>query len=206
MGTYLRTIAHLLAQAGETVHVIAHRWRGASRARAVSEDGRLIVHRVALNDPLPPASEREGLTPLVAHAMLASSFPSQAFSWQAARLAERLVEREGIDVVEAQEWEAPLYYFQLRRALNLGPVRRPPCVIHLHSSTEQIFEANEWDCTVVDYAPAVAMEAYSITAADAVICPSRFMAEHALARYHLTPSSVRVIRYPLGRVAHRERT
>src|SRR5690349_3815673 len=51
IGTYVRHMATLLAAAGETVHVIAHRWQGAPQAREVSMDQRLIVHRVALDDP-----------------------------------------------------------------------------------------------------------------------------------------------------------
>jgi glycosyltransferase involved in cell wall biosynthesis len=190
----------LLAKAGETVHVIAHRWDGAPKAREESADGRLIVHRVAL-DEVPSDSgrlARPAGSEQVPQGLLASSFPSQAFSWQAAFLAERLIENDAIDIIEAQEWEAPLYYFQLRRALNLGPARRPPCVVHLHSPTEQIFAANHWDVRVADYAPAVALEEYSITNADALLCPSRFLAAQAIARYRIDPSLVNVIPYPLG--------
>ncbi|MGH9174265.1 MAG: glycosyltransferase, partial [Vicinamibacterales bacterium] len=131
----------LLAQAGETVHVIAHRWDHAPAVREESNGGRLIVHRVALDEPiadrwtLSDISSREQ----VPRGLLASYFPAQAFSWQASLLAEQLIDREGIDVIEAQEWEAPLYYLQLRRALNLGPAARPPCVVHIHSPSERIF-------------------------------------------------------------------
>jgi glycogen synthase len=197
----------LLAKAGETVHVIAHRWDGAPHLREEFADGRLIVHRVALDEA---SCDKWAITQrlggeLVPQGLLASSFPSQTFSWQAALLAERLIEDEGIDVIEAQEWEAPLYYLQLRRALNIGPTRRPPCIVHLHSPTEQIFAANSWDVTVADYAPAVALEEYSIASADALLCPSRFLAEQALARYRFDPSIVSVIPYPLGNSQHLNR-
>ena len=195
IGTYVRHIAKLLADHGETVHVIAHRWDGAPLRRQGFLGGRLILHRVALDD----GDER------VAHELLASSFPAQAFSWQAALLAERLIEDEGIDVIEAQEWEAPLYCLQLRRALNLGPARRPPCVVHLHSSSEQIFAANGWDTNVADYRPAAALEAYSITAADAIVCPSQFIAAEAVTRYGIDPSRLTVLPYPLGDTSHIDR-
>jgi len=48
IGTYLCHITRLLAGTGDTVHVIAHRWTGAPRAREEAVDGRLIVHRVDL--------------------------------------------------------------------------------------------------------------------------------------------------------------
>src|SRR5215813_14237919 len=121
IGTYVYQVTSLLARAGETVHVIGHRWDGAPRPVSESVGRRLIVHRVALDQPIPDRWALPGSAgdELVRRGLLASPFPSQAFSWQAALLAERLIEREGIDVVEAQEWEAPLYYLQLRRALGI---------------------------------------------------------------------------------------
>jgi len=194
----------LLAKAGERVHVIAHRWAGARHAREQSVDGRLIVHRVALDESIPDPCRIQGaaIDRRLSQSLIASSYPSQAFSWQAALLAERLIDSEGIDVIEAQEWEAPLYYLQLRRSLDLGPARRPPCVVHLHSPSEQIFAANNWDTSVTDYLPATRLEEYSITKADALLCPSRFLAEQARARYRIHSSKLNVIPYPLGDVSH----
>jgi glycosyltransferase involved in cell wall biosynthesis len=204
----VQSISRLLAESGEKVHVNAHRWHGAPERRSEYIEGRLVVHRVALDDPSTDewSLAEPGRQSWIPRALLSSACPAQAFSWQVALLAERLIQSEQIDIVEAQEWEAPLYYFQLRRALGLGPSRRPPCVVHLHSSTEQIFAGNQWDTTVVDYAPAVAQETYSIAAADAVLCPSVFMADAARARYQLPESSVTVIPYPLGEVPHVVRT
>lgn len=207
IGTYVRHITALLAQAGETVHVIAHRWDGAPRAHEALLGGRLIVHRVALDDRVPDPAALPGRPhdAQVPAALLASTYPAQAFSWQAALLAEQLIEREGIDVIEAQEWEAPLYYFQLRRSLGLGAARRPACVVHLHSPSERIFAANAWDTTVTDYAPSAALEAYSITAADAILSPSRFVADEAIARYGIPAGKVSIIPYPRGEAAPLDR-
>jgi glycogen(starch) synthase len=199
IGTYLCHITEALAAAGETVHVIAHRWSGAPQVREERLGGRLIVHRVALDEASDDGRQ-------IGRALIASSCPAQAFSWQAARLAEQLIAREGVDIIEAQEWEAPLYYLQLRRALALGPTRRPPCVIHLHSPSERIFAANEWDTSVADYAPALAQEAYSIAEADALICPSRYVADEAIAQYGIDGARVTVIPYPLGDAAPMPRT
>lgn len=208
----MRQITQLLALAGETVHVIAHRWDGAPLPSERSLDGRLTVHRVALDGRegegrLPGGADGlpSGTSERIGRGMIASSFPSQAFSWQAALLSEQLIETEGIDVIEAQEWEAPLYYLQLRRALGLGPTRRPPCVVHMHSPSESIFAANGWDTTVADYVPATALEAYSIAAADAVLCPSRFVADQTLARYCVNASDLEIIPYPLGNASHVDR-
>lgn len=191
IGTYAREISAALARAGERVHVIAHRWPGAPLTQEDRDGGRLTLHRVAMDDA-PPDAALAGLP----QSLLASSYPAQAFAWQAARLAEHLIETAGIDVVEAQEWEAPLYHLLLRRAAGLGPARRPPCVVHVHSPSARIFAANQWDTTVADFAPAAAMEAFTLTHADAVLCPSRFIADQAIADYALDPTTVTVIPYP----------
>ena len=199
IGTYVRNIAEGLACVGETVHVITQRWPGAPRLREERQAGRLVIHRVALDEPIPDPwawlPDREGRTQ---RGLLAGAFPSQAFAWQAALLAERLTEFEDIDVVEAQEWEAPLYYLQQRRAAGLGPARQPPCVVHLHSPSDRIYATNGWATGVADYAPAVAMEAYSITHADALLAPSRFLAEETAARFGFSQDRIRVIPYPIG--------
>ena len=199
IGTYLRHIAGALARAGVTVHVIAHRWEGAPMRREALLGGRLILHRVALDEPMPARSGRvaDARVPL---GLLASRFPAQAFSWQAALLTESLIASEGVDVIEAQEWEAPLYYLLVRRALGLGPAKRPPCVVHIHSPSERIFAANGWDTSVADYAPAAGLEEYCITAADAVLCPSQFVADEVMARYAVDRAVVSVVPYPRGDV------
>jgi len=200
IGTYVRQICEALALAGEMVHVIGHRWAGAPRLREVAFGGRLTIHRVSLDEPLraPDGLAWAPLPGAVQRALLDTRLPSQAFAWQAGLLAERLIEDEGIDVIEAQEWEAPLVQLQLRRAAGLGPRHRPPCIVHLHSSTERIFEANSWDTAVADHAPALALEALSIRLADAVLAPSRFIARETAARLQLPRERITVIPYPLG--------
>jgi glycosyltransferase involved in cell wall biosynthesis len=197
IGTYARHIGRLLAEAGETVHIIAQGWDGAPEPVVRSVEGRLILHRIPLDKPLWPAGsgrpEKEMLRGLAA-----SDCPSQVFSWQAARYAERLIEEEGIDVIEAQEWEAPLYQLQLRRRLGLGPDRQPPCVVHLHSPTQMIFEHNEWDKTLVDYLPLSRFEEFTIRSADSLICPSHYLANGVSALFGLEEESVTIVRYPMG--------
>jgi glycogen synthase len=194
IGSYGRHISHLLAEAGETVHVIAQRWEGAKSKTTESHGGRLIVHRVSADDA---AHTGERTAPVI-RGLTKSDYPGQAFSWKVAELSERLVESEGIDLIEASEWEAPLYYFQLRRALDLGPRRQPPCLIHLHSPSELIFRHNDWDRTLSDYQPLCRMEEYTVRAADGLVCPSRYLARQAERLFALTPDRVAVIPYPLG--------
>jgi glycosyltransferase involved in cell wall biosynthesis len=200
IGTYAMHLSRLLAESGDTVHVIALRWPGAPRKVEKRCGGRLIIHRVPLDVPIPaPGNARP---PEVAarelRALHEADFRAQAFAWQAGLFTERLVEGEAIDVIEAQDWEAPLYYFQLRRALGLGPRRQPPCIVHLHSPAEFIFRHNEWSMGWPGYLSGKRYEDYSIGAADALLCPSAYLAEQAQAHYGLAARSIEVIPLPLG--------
>lgn len=207
IGTYVDNVSRLLAEAGETVHVIGQMWKGAETAYEEKYHGKLIVHRVPCRDWR--AIVRSKPSPLmrsqVARALYGVEFPSQSFAWLAGSLAERLVEQEGIDVVEAQEYEAPLYYFQLRRALGLGPQRCPPCIVHLHSPTEFIVHHNEWDQALSRWQLLKRLEDYSILSADALLCPSRFLSRQVASHYNGRTRNIKIIPYPLGEVRTVER-
>ena len=198
IGTYARHIARLLAESGETVHVIGQRWQGAPDSVVESSDGRLIVHRISVEESIASTPEEEIEQSQILKQLAASTCPTQLFSWQAARYIEALLERETIDVIEAQEWEAPLYYFLVRRAAGLGPKQQPPCIVHLHSPTQMIFEYNEWDTTLTDFLPLARMEEYTIRAADMLLCPSRYLAQQVVDRYDLGGDRVEVIPYAMG--------
>ena len=196
IGTYVRHISHMMAEAGETVHVIAPRWDPSSKAMEEFCEGRLIVHRVPYDEPIPRARDATiGMQEV--SGLLQGSSRRECFSWQAGLLTETLVEDAGIDVIEAQDYDAPLYYFQFRRALGLGPARRPPCIVHLHAPTEFIAQQNESSHRHADLA-AKRLEDYSIAAADAFLCPSHFLACQAEVHYGIPRGSVAVIRMPLG--------
>jgi glycogen(starch) synthase len=207
IGTYVFHLAQLLAEAGETVHVISQLWQGAPLRIEHKCQGKLIIHRVPSIDQKAPwdnnatsqkrAKELEGL--------LQSPFPPQGFSWQASLLAEQLVEQEEIDIIESQEYLFPLYYFQLRRALGLGPKKHPPCLIHLHSPSEFIGLYNQWDLHNALLQTVKRLESYSIATADALLCPSQFFARQAEVRYALETDSIKTIPLPLGNNSFVER-
>jgi glycogen(starch) synthase len=200
IGTYAFHISRLLAEAGETVHVVGQMWDRAELRLEERCRGRLIIHRVPFDDwaswlprqPHPLLGAREEIS------LFKSSYSPQCFSWQAALLAEKLVEAEGIELIEAQDYEAPLYYFQLRRALGQGPKRRPPCMVHLHSPTEFIARHNDWDVSLPSVVTAKRLEDYSIAAADELLCPSKYLARQAEIHYGLTEGIIQVIPYPIG--------
>lgn len=207
IGTYAAHMSRALAERGKTVHVIGQRWKGAPNRVERLCDGRLIVHRIAPEDEdlYPSLAGTPEAARAEMAALLATRLEFPWFSWVAAGLTEKLVVEEGVDVIEAQEWEAPLYHFMLRRALGLGPERTPPCVVHLHSPTELIFRYNEWSRGRPDYLRMKRMEDYVILAADALLCPSHYLASQCEQHYGLAPGSIRIIRYPRGETPMLER-
>jgi len=207
IGTYVANIARLLAERGETVHLIGERWSGAPLEREVLHDGRLIIHRIGVDDvpqPIGPhdparlARELDGLKK--------TAFPAQWFGWSAAFLAERLIEEEGIDAIEAQEWEAPLYTFLLRRSLGLGPDRAPPCIVHLHSPTTFIHHYNGPVTIPAAHDTMKRMEEFCILSADALVCPSRSLAADAADHYRIARERIESIPLPVGFTPRIERS
>lgn len=200
IGTYAVYMSRLLSKAGETVHVIAQLWKGAERSLETLEGGRLLIHRVPFLDwKVQPAWRPHKLMESAeALGVYESTSPALAFGWQACELAEKLIETEGIDLVEAQEFEAPLYFLQLRRALGLGPERKPPCLVHLHSPTEYITIYNGEDPNAPYRLVSKRLEDFSITSADALLCPSNFLARAVEAQYAMESGTVKVLRLPAG--------
>jgi glycogen synthase len=204
IGTYVDHISTLLANHGETVHVIAQRSPAAPRSVETRLDGRLIVHRVSVDEPVLEGRTRSARSILAA--LGDSILPVQAFMWQAAMLAESLIETAGIEAIEAQDYEAPAYFLMLRRALGLGTGRPVPIIVQLHTPIEFVFAQNGWDRRRPDYLPQKRLEDYTIHAADALLCPSRFLAGIAERHYGLEGGSIHVLPYPLGDARRLSRT
>ncbi len=179
----------MLAAAGDSVHIVAQRWAGAPEATTRSADGRITVHRVPLDATISggpePDTTRDGL--------LRSRNPVATFAWQAGLVARQLIDRDGVDVVEAPDWEAPLAGLLAQDA----PTRRPAYVVHLHSSSEQVYAANDWDRGVADYESMVALESAAVLGADVLLSPSAFVADAACARHGIPRDRVTVIPYPV---------
>lgn len=197
IGTYVANIARLMAERGEIIHIIAQRWQGARAERETFQDGRLIVHRIGENDLPKHGGGEEQLVRELAD-LKASAFHNQWFSWHAAFLAEHLIEEECIDVIEGQDWEAPLYYLLMRRSLGMGPRCSPPCIVHFHSASHFIRYFNGALPTPPAYPLMKHMEEACIRAADALVCPSHYFAGQCSQAFGLPRESIKVIRLPVG--------
>lgn len=201
IGTYVHNISRLLAEAGETVHVISQKWEGAEADTEELFDGKLIIHRIAY---MYWGSETGQITPhpdIISdpdYKLFNSDFHHQYFSMQVAKLAEKLVYEEGINIIESQEYEAPLYYFLLRRACGLGPKSNPPCVIHLHTPTEFIMKHNQSSIEYSYFHIEKRQENFCIASADSLLCPSYFLARQAENLYGFGKDTINTIHLPRG--------
>src|SRR5580765_4008687 len=86
IGSYVSLIAERLAARGETVHVIGQLWPGAPRAREIRVGGRLVIHRVSLDEPLSEPSVRAVTDPTILRTLHDAAVPHRAFLWRAALL------------------------------------------------------------------------------------------------------------------------
>jgi glycosyltransferase involved in cell wall biosynthesis len=199
IGTYVMNIARLLTERGETVHIIGERWSGAPKELEIACDGRLIVHRIGESD-LPPNGGSDPAARLLREldGLKKTDFPDQWFAWHAALVAERLIEDGAVDVVEGQEWEAPLYYLLLRRALGLGPQPSRPCIVHLHCPSEFSRHFNGALDRPRQFTLLKRMEDFCIRSADALLCPSRYLASQCSEHYGLPLEWIKVIHLPVG--------
>jgi glycosyltransferase involved in cell wall biosynthesis len=82
----------------------------------------------------------------------------------------------------------------------------PPCVVHLHTTYEQVCRANAWRLDTPRGLAMKAQEDYVIRAADALLAPSRFLARQTEAQHELPAGSITTIPYPIGEVPRIDRT
>lgn len=200
IGTYAANISRIMADHGETVHVIAQSCRAAAQALETRCNGRLMIHRIPYDHPAvaPHSRPHPQLAEQSARALFQNNYPPQSFAWKTCQLAEKLIVEAGIDIVEGQEFEAPLYFLQLRRMLGLGPSPQPPIVVHLHTSTEIVARNNGSDIGHPFFQTAKRLEDFSITRADGLLCPSQFLASQITRQFQLADNAVRVIPLPVS--------
>ncbi|KAF0095176.1 MAG: group 1 glycosyl transferase [Puniceicoccaceae bacterium 5H] len=201
IGTYVMNMTHLLAEAGHTVTVLTQ-WCEAAPTKgleqpALSHDNRLRVYYLPLVDanwamyPEVAGPETEALA---ARDLIAT------FAWVVAEALDQLVAQDPIQVIEAPEYEAPGLIWQLRRLTypEDHPARRIPVITHLHSPSHLIFTHNDDTLDNHWVEARRTHEHEAIALADAVLSPSRFLAEQVAGWTRLARERLTVIPYPVG--------
>ncbi len=163
IGTYASAIVELRVRSGESVHVLTV---GSGRPGALVDrpERGLTVHRL----------------------------PGESFSRAVDDRLGELLEAAAIDVIESQEYDAPLFDFLQRTSAS----DRPPVVVHLHSPTELIALHNGRESNRHDVAEMIHRETECILAADRLVSPSVWLAEWAMRRFGLDRDRIEVVPYP----------
>jgi len=132
IGTYSRILAERLASRGHIVHVAT---RGSSSEDIVERSGCLSVHRIGALRPEIPME----LNALKVAATAARSFGAELrYRRRLAALLNRLVEREGVELIESAESFAESYFYEP------SPHPGVPFVIRMHTplSVGELFDRN----------------------------------------------------------------
>jgi len=204
IGTYLGHIVQLLVERGETVHVIGRQHGPATDAVEELHGRRLVIHRLPTLRRGWTRTYRRNLDSLGDELHHIGS-GALHFAWEASHYAERLIERESVDVIEVQDYQAPLYFFQLRRALGLGPQHLPPIIVHLHSPTEMIVEEEDVDVSRSELSRMRRLERFAVATADTLLAPSKYQAQQIAANFAFG-SQIEVIPLPIGAMSRLERS
>ncbi len=170
IGSYVRWIVPALADAGVRVHVITEAHDKV--CPRVEVDGPITVHRVPLS------IGRGGWTNAAAR-----------FSVNAGKVVARLHRTDRIDIAEFAECEGAGAALML-----LGsPAERVPTIVQLHTPSEQLFVLRSLSNRAMDASLAsyILAERMAMRLADAILAPSRFIADWAAAHYGFeTPPAV----------------
>jgi glycosyltransferase involved in cell wall biosynthesis len=201
IGTYVANMTHILTRSGDTVSVLTQDHPDAAshgfEAPAISCDGRLRVHYL-------PFADRDWKIAPSAHSPEADALMKRdqaaGFGPVVSAALECLLLSEKIDAVEAPEYEAPLLFFQQRRAAlpPSHPWQSIPTIVQLHSPSHSIFEHDDDPLSVGWVRARKANEALSIDSADAVLAPSAFLGAQVSRWLNLPRGHVTVIPYPIG--------
>lgn len=120
-----------------------------------------------------------------------------ALSYQYLLEVERLLEREGEpDIIECQDYAAPGYFILQKKFTCSGFLEQVPIVTHLHTPDFAVQMVNQYPRYKLPDYWIGRMEVASIRMADAVLSPSRFIAEDLDRRLGGGMPPVTTIPYP----------
>lgn len=201
IGTYTEQAAIALVSAGHRVVVVTVSHDGSSSRSAHGADPRVEVVRVPLvigddwSRPAPAIDTPE------TRAMLEQMGPWSVLSRSVAGLLPALIRERSIDVVEAPECGAILWWTLNERRNGSGAFARddgeePLFVVQLHSPNEWIDEQNRQAPPRRSSIELREAERWSARLADLVISPSRDLAAWVSTRWGIR--GVQPVPYPLG--------
>jgi glycogen synthase len=197
IGRYVENFAPLAADAGHDIVVIG-------RAREdFDRHQRPNLRTIGFRDSHwllsePAGSRRPDEHPAYPYNVLDwPSALSMQMASQVLRLAESLPRPQ---VIESQEYVALPYFLMHRKLTERTRLHDVPIVLHLHGPNAELLDADRGPAFRFPEYWCARMEMACVAMADAIVSPSRFLADRTLAR--LAPgkpeAAIDVIPYPIG--------
>ena len=175
IGTYVENCAKMFAEAGDDVTVIV-RSLGPSKEEMTKEGYRVVRFT---------QGEGECYTYLGY---------DNALAYQYYEVIMNLIDKYGKpDVLEMQEYNAyGQYIIQNKLVLN-EKLKDIPLVVHLHTPSFETLKINQFNTYEAPFYWIGEMEKFCIKGADALLCPSQFLADKL---QYLTDTPIKVINLP----------
>ena len=157
IGTYVENVAKMYSKNGDNVKVIL---RDGENKRNYENDN-LEICRFML--------KYKGIYSCMGEV--------QSMAYQYFEYLNSLLEEETPDIIEIQEYNAIGYYILQNKYLKPDYLKNIPIVVHLHTPQFALYSINKSiNYNLPDYWIGE-MEKFCIKAADALLCPSEFLAE-----------------------------
>lgn len=120
----------------------------------------------------------------------------QSMAYQYFEYINTLLEEETPDIIEIQEYNAIGYYILQNKYINSEYLKYVPVVVHLHTPQFALYSINKSiNYKLPDYWIGE-MEKFCIKAADALLCPSQFLADKLKSINNNVP--IKVINLPFN--------
>ncbi len=174
IGTYVENVAKMYSQKGDSVKVIL---RDSENARTKINENLEVCRFLLKYD-----NEYSYMGEI------------QSMAYQYFEYLNKLLLEEKPDIIEIQEYNAIGYYILQSKYLDKNYLKDIPVVIHLHTPQFALYSVNKnINFKLPDYWVGE-MEKFCIKAADALLCPSQFLADKL---QYLNPNKkIKVINLP----------
>ena len=175
IGTYVENCAKMFAEAGDDVTVIVRSLNGNKEER--TKEGYRVVRF--------QQGEGEYYTYLGY---------DNALAYQYYEVIMNLIDKYGKpDVIEMQEYNAYGQYIIQNKLMLNEKLKDIPLVVHLHTPSFETLKINQFNTYEAPFYWIGEMEKFCIKGADALVCPSQFLADKL---QYLVEDKIKVINLP----------
>lgn len=177
IGTYVENCATMFARAGDDVTVIVRSTNGNKVERA--KEGYRIVR----------FQQGEGEY----YQYLGYD---NALAYQYYEVIMKMIDKYGKpDILEMQEYNAYGQYIIQNKLMLNEKLKDIPLVVHLHTPSFETFKVNQFNTYELPFYWIGEMEKFCIKGADALVCPSQFLADKL---QYLVDEKIKVINLPFN--------